>query len=236
MVKVILYQGHVLNALKRIPDSSVDCIVTSPPYWGLRKYPDSANTVWDGGQNCKHEFDIEENIHPNYRKDLDKTSYKQASNRGCFEIANNPMVKMGFCKKCGAWYGQLGLEPTLDLYLKHLFDVLVELKRVLKPSGVLFWNQGDSYIGSLQGYGVKDPNYKATGFQDPRIHKQYVSHYQKPPLAYYTKIPRKCMAMQNYRLILSVIDDLQKWELRDDLTHEEKEYVIKELVKAGVLT
>jgi hypothetical protein len=42
--------------------------------------------------------------------------------------------------------------------------------------------------------------------------------------------------MQNYRLILSVIDDLQKWELRDDLTHEEKEYVIKELVKAGVLT
>lgn len=30
----ILYNGDVLNALKQFPDESVDCIITSPPYWG----------------------------------------------------------------------------------------------------------------------------------------------------------------------------------------------------------
>ncbi|HYM93241.1 MAG TPA: site-specific DNA-methyltransferase [Chitinophagaceae bacterium] len=30
--------GDCLNSLELIPDSSVDCIVTSPPYWGHRQY------------------------------------------------------------------------------------------------------------------------------------------------------------------------------------------------------
>jgi DNA modification methylase len=30
--------GHCLDVLKRIPDKSVHCCVTSPPYWGLRDY------------------------------------------------------------------------------------------------------------------------------------------------------------------------------------------------------
>ena len=30
--------GNVLDKLKEIPDNSVDCIITSPPYYGLRKY------------------------------------------------------------------------------------------------------------------------------------------------------------------------------------------------------
>ena len=55
------------------------------------------------------------------------------------------LKKSGFCKKCGAWYGQLGLEPTLDMYIEHMLQITVELKRVLKPSGVCFWNHGDNY-------------------------------------------------------------------------------------------
>ena len=34
----ILYNADVLQALKQMPDNSVDCVVTSPPYWGLRDY------------------------------------------------------------------------------------------------------------------------------------------------------------------------------------------------------
>ncbi len=34
----ILYQGDVMQELGQIPDESVHCIVTSPPYWGLRDY------------------------------------------------------------------------------------------------------------------------------------------------------------------------------------------------------
>lgn len=36
--RVTLHPGDCLDALKAMPSDSVDCIVTSPPYWGLRKY------------------------------------------------------------------------------------------------------------------------------------------------------------------------------------------------------
>jgi len=32
------FVGHVLDVLKTLPDESVHCVVTSPPYWGLRDY------------------------------------------------------------------------------------------------------------------------------------------------------------------------------------------------------
>jgi site-specific DNA-methyltransferase (adenine-specific) len=33
-----LYNGEALEVLKLMPDESVNCIITSPPYWGLRDY------------------------------------------------------------------------------------------------------------------------------------------------------------------------------------------------------
>ena len=33
-----IYQGNNIDVLKTLPDESVDCVVTSPPYWGLRDY------------------------------------------------------------------------------------------------------------------------------------------------------------------------------------------------------
>lgn len=34
----IIFEGNALHALQRLPSCSVQCIVTSPPYWGLRDY------------------------------------------------------------------------------------------------------------------------------------------------------------------------------------------------------
>lgn len=34
----MIYQGDCLDVLKKLPEESVDCCVTSPPYWGLRDY------------------------------------------------------------------------------------------------------------------------------------------------------------------------------------------------------
>ena len=34
----MIIQGNVTDKLKDIPDESVDCVVTSPPYWALRDY------------------------------------------------------------------------------------------------------------------------------------------------------------------------------------------------------
>jgi len=39
-----IYHGDVLEQLSQFPDNSVDCIITSPPYWQLRDY--SAEGQW----------------------------------------------------------------------------------------------------------------------------------------------------------------------------------------------
>ncbi len=36
--RVVILVGDVLERLREIPDESIDCVVTSPPYWGLRDY------------------------------------------------------------------------------------------------------------------------------------------------------------------------------------------------------
>ena len=44
--------GDFLEKFKNIPDESIDVIVTSPPYWGLRDY---GTGEWVGGDpDCKH--------------------------------------------------------------------------------------------------------------------------------------------------------------------------------------
>lgn len=37
-----IYQGDCLEVLKRLPAESVQCCVTSPPYYGLRSYDENA--------------------------------------------------------------------------------------------------------------------------------------------------------------------------------------------------
>lgn len=51
--RVEIHVGDVMERLKALPDDSVDCIVTSPPYWGLRDY---GTGEWIGGDpECEHE-------------------------------------------------------------------------------------------------------------------------------------------------------------------------------------
>ena len=35
---VTIHNGDCIEVLRTIPDESVQCCVTSPPYWGLRDY------------------------------------------------------------------------------------------------------------------------------------------------------------------------------------------------------
>ena len=34
----MILQGNCIETLKTLDDGSVDCCITSPPYWGLRDY------------------------------------------------------------------------------------------------------------------------------------------------------------------------------------------------------
>lgn len=80
--------GDVLERLKDISDESIDCVITSVPYYGLRDY---------GIKN------------------------------------------------------QWGLEDTPADYLHHMWLFMIQINRVLKPTGNVFINIGDTYAGSGKG-------------------------------------------------------------------------------------
>ena len=61
MEQDIIYNENCLTGLSRLPDDSVDCCVTSPPYWGLRSYlPDEV----------KIRDDISDELKEKIKKDL----------------------------------------------------------------------------------------------------------------------------------------------------------------------
>jgi len=133
-----IIQGDCLEVLKTIPDESIDCIITSPPYYGLRDY----------GQDA-----------------------------------------------------QIGLEKTLDEYLNKLLKITAECKRVLKKTGTLWWNHGDSYVsrGKLGGDIDMDVG------MDINRGCGRIENY-----------PEKSLLMTPYRLALRMIDE-QQWILRNQI-------------------
>lgn len=42
---VKMFRGNVTDVLARLPEKSVHCVVTSPPYWGLRDYKAGAEEL-----------------------------------------------------------------------------------------------------------------------------------------------------------------------------------------------
>ena len=45
----IILNGDALTHLKELPGESVNCVMTSPPYWALRDYGNTTETIWGGG-------------------------------------------------------------------------------------------------------------------------------------------------------------------------------------------
>lgn len=139
-----IYCVDVLNGLKKIPDESVDMVITSPPYWNMRDYGKTTSTVWDTDENCKHKFGK-------------KIIKKHSGGCGNCQVGHHRngvyqfISSSSFCIKCGAWKGQLGQEPDFELYVKHLLDIFDEIKRVLKKTGTCWVNLGDTYGGSSMG-------------------------------------------------------------------------------------
>lgn len=47
-----IIHADVVEGLRQIPDHSVHCVVTSPPYWGLRTYAGVEPRKWEDGSEC----------------------------------------------------------------------------------------------------------------------------------------------------------------------------------------
>lgn len=130
--------GDCLEVLKTLPDESIDCCVTSPPYYGLRDYGTGA---WIGGDpNCPH-------YRTTKRSDNTSTGHKAMMDTG--HPVGDAIYKT-VCPLCGAIREdrQIGLEETPEKYIEKLTEVFREVKRVLKNDGTLWLNIGDSYWGS----------------------------------------------------------------------------------------
>ena len=218
-----IHYGHVLDLLKHLPDESIDCVVTSPPYWALRDYGTEPQ-IWDGDPNCKHDWrNAKRNFTHKKKKNSRKTQKKTAGKKGTIHRKKSDDKTSAFCLRCGAWVGELGLEPTFELYIKHLCDIFDEVKRVLKNTGTLWVNLGDTYRGSGGTSGhMKDTMNLGYRTLEMGANKGIAQHCMP-----------KCLVQIPSRFAIEMCND--KWVLREDLTQEEKQFIVHELIERGLL-
>lgn len=161
-----IYNMDVFDGLKAMQNNNemVDCVMTSPPYWGLRDYG------------------IE---------------------------------------------GQLGLESHPKEYIENLVKVFRETKKVLKDSGSLWLNLGDTYFGSggaggdYNDGGLKEgqPKYKQ-GQISKYPDKKYASRGRSKELTGSVSdgsnwLKNKQKMLMPHRVAIDLQDD--GWILRNDI-------------------
>ena len=123
-----IIQGNCLDELKKLPDNSIDCCVTSPPYYNLRDYKTSK---WIGGdERCNH---------------IIGDGWNNPKTPTIDRPPRNTRIKQ--CSLCGATREdfQIGLESTLQEYIANMVEICEEIRRVLKPTGTFWLNIGDTY-------------------------------------------------------------------------------------------
>ena len=143
-----IINADVLEGLKGLEDESVDCVITSPPYWQLRDY-----------------------------------GYPE----------------------------QWGLEPTFQEYLEHLWQMMDEVYRVLKPGGTVWINLGDTY-GSFRGKSGQgaDSFERAAGINKKESPKNSLDR----PSNMRAKFD-KCLLLIPHRFAIGAIE--RGWILRNDI-------------------
>ena len=134
--------GDCRAVMAEMPAESVHCVVTSPPYWGLRDY---GTATWEGGDaECDHRVggQVAQTKHP-------------AEGHA---TGQRPGVDAWWCVACGARRidAQLGLEPTPEAYVANMVDVFREVRRVLRDDGTAWLNLGDSYTSGGRTTQVTD--------------------------------------------------------------------------------
>lgn len=136
--------GDCRAVLATLPDESVHCVVTSPPYYGLRDYQ---TATWDGGDPT-HEHD---RVAARNGRGGSGSPGKQTAN------AYPSDLPAALCS-CGARRidAQIGLEATPDKYVAEMVAVFRDVRRVLRSDGVCWLVLGDSYAGSGKGGNPED--------------------------------------------------------------------------------
>jgi DNA modification methylase len=103
------------------------------------------------------------------------------------------------------YHGQWGLEPTFQQYLEHLWEMMDEIYRVLKPSGTCWINLGDTYNNSGWAGDKKDK------YNDQPI----VASGTKAGRGGQKGYPDKCLVLIPHRFAIGCID--RNWIVRNDI-------------------
>ena len=180
-------QGDVFDNIKKLEDNSIDCVVTSPPYWGLRDY---GTASYEGGDpNCQHT--ITDGIVDN-------------KNNKSIERPDRASDKKN-CVKCGAKRidKQLGLEPTYHEHIQNILELFRAMKPKLKDTATIWLNYGDSYAATVNGTKAKDIKNDDRGFVD------------KPFSTIQGSIKPKDLVMIPNRIAIALQDD--GWWIRSEI-------------------
>lgn len=164
-MSVEIIHGDSRIALEFMPSNSVHCIVTSPPYWGLRDY---GTGRWEGGDpNCDHRS-------PTMREGRNENRQKLAGSSATNSYQNILAHNLA-CGKCGAVKvdQQIGLEASVDLHIQTLVDLFREARRVLRDDGTLWLNYGDAYASTPNG--ISAAATKAKGNDDRTFRDKPIS-------------------------------------------------------------
>lgn len=195
--------GDIRDLAPRLAPGSVNCIVTSPPYMGLRDY---GTARWEGGDaGCDHLA----GALVSERSTLNSTSPKAKA---------SGMPYRDRCGKCGAVRvdRQLGLEPTVGEFVANLVAVFRALKPALHPTATCWINLGDSYANnpststmrrSEQGNGTGVFRVDDTHMAVARQEANRLTALKREG------IPHKCLTLAPARFAIAMVDD--GWILRN---------------------
>jgi DNA modification methylase len=204
-VTIRVVQGHAPDVLSQMEAESVSCVVTSPPYWSLRRYgtPPQAWPNPDGTPLCA---DREHVWGDSITKHLRGKAGEHATCGNTVKMVAPRKAEQGqFCQRCGCWRGELGSEPDFRLYLDHLLSVFDEVRRVLRRDGVCWVNLGDSYAthpkGNLNGQG-------RSGLTSTRSQEQHPAGMDKRDGG----LPEKNICMIPFRFAIAMQE--RGWWLR----------------------
>lgn len=153
---IIRSSAHDLSA---IPDGTVQCITTSPPYYGMRAYAGEQDVEWPSvtyrfnewcepvtvqgcEPGCSHEWgDPLPNPMKPYANQVPQTKWINVD-----AVADGQNNKSGrYCLHCSGWRGPLGQESSPVEYIGHLILCMREWRRVLRDDGTVWVNLGDGW-------------------------------------------------------------------------------------------
>jgi len=108
--------------------------------------------------------------------------------------------------------GQWGLEPTFNEYLEHLWEMMDEIYRVLKPTGTCWINLGDTYntiSGGIRGLERAKENNNVRSISKKNIIGQGFQQQKSKEIA------EKCLLLLPHRFAIGCID--RGWIMRNDI-------------------